>query len=247
MSIQDVVFAVIDTETTGLDPETCEVVEVASVPCSLASGVMLNQATHTLVQPGVPIPASASAIHHIVDEDVLGMPSLADALHEKIKLTVESATTVALAAHNAAFDVSFLPPLGFPVICTKRLAKKLWPELEAYGNQFLRHHLKLDIPDEIKAMSMHRAYADAAVTAYLLLRELQELVSRASDPASITVDGILEWIAKPNLLTTCNFGKHKGVPWADVPKSYLSWMLSANGMADMDEDTRFTAEHWLKS
>jgi exodeoxyribonuclease X len=210
LNIQNSVFCVLDVETTGLDHEADDVVEVACVPCSLAIGVMLDEATHTLVQPGIPIPASGSAIHHITDADVLGKPSLPDAMREKIKVTTERGQTVACAAHNAEFGSSFLPPLGFPMICTKRLAQKLWPELDCYSNQFLRYHLKLDIPSEIKAMPMHRALPDAAVTAFLLLHELREVISRAKEPDSITADGLLKWISEPNLLKTCRFGKHKG-------------------------------------
>lgn len=247
MSIQSFVFCVLDVETTGLDPDVDGVVEVACVPCSLASGVILDEATHTLVEPGIPIPASGSAIHHIVDADVLGKPPLVDAMHEKIKVTTERGQTVACAAHNADFDSSFLPPLGFPMLCTKRLAQKLWPELDCYSNQFLRYHLKLDIPAEIKSMPMHRALPDAAVTAFLLLHELREVIARAKEPGSITVDGLMKWIAEPVLLVTCRFGKHKGALWSEVPKSYLDWMLSPRGMTDLDSDTEFTARHWLNA
>ena len=133
------------------------------------------------------------------------------------------------------------------MLCTKRLAQKLWPDLEAYGNQFLRYQLKLDIPAEIKAMPMHRAFPDAAITAHLLLRELTEVVARAKEPDAITVEGLIKWINEPTLLKTCNFGKHKGLLWSQVPKSYLDWMLSPKGMTDMDSDLEFTARYFLNA
>lgn len=237
MAISETIFNVVDVETTGLDPARDKIVEFACVPCSIKNGVMHDLRFSGLVNPGVKIHPAASAIHHITDEmmpDAKPLPELLSVMGPG-----------PLVAHCAAFDSAFLN-LGEPFLCTMRLAQKLWPDLDGYGNQFLRYYFKLDIPGQIAAMPMHRALPDAIVTAYLLLYELAEVIKRSKEPDSITVHGLIEWIEKPILLSVCRFGKHKGTKWSAVPKDYLQWALSPNGMTDMDVDLRFTIEHYLQ-
>lgn len=236
MNISETVFVVVDVETTGLDPAVDRVVECATVAACYDG---IGGTWSSLFDPGIPIPPAASAIHHLTDEDVQGMGLFSQHPFPKYG---------ACAAHNAAFDSKFIPQIaGVPMICTMRLAKKLWPTLEGYGNQFLRYSLGLVVPDEIKAMGMHRALPDAAVTALLLVRELAELAKQHSEIG--TVESLAAWLSKPILLYRCSFGKHgpkdgkPGLLWSEVPRDYLKWML--NNMTDMDEDTRFTAQHYF--
>src|SRR5262249_61010697 len=64
---------VIDIETTGTDPASDAILEIASV--DLVRGGGITNAMDTLVRPGKPIPPGASAVHHIVDEDVQRAPT----------------------------------------------------------------------------------------------------------------------------------------------------------------------------
>ena len=56
---------IIDTETTGTDPQVDRLVELAGVPLSPTC-----RDFSTLVNPGREIPPEAKAIHHITEEDV---------------------------------------------------------------------------------------------------------------------------------------------------------------------------------
>ena len=238
--LADTQFLVVDTETTGIDPATCRVVEFAYVLTSLtgplASGTFL-------VNPGCPIPPEASAIHHLVDEDVAGEPSLEEVLRI-LPEQLRGFKVGAFVAHNAKFDSAFLPSLRQrPWLCTYRMALRLLPDSPAYGNQFLRYALKLDIP-EAKGLAAHRALTDAYVTAATLRHFLTQIVGNPAWPQDTT--DLAAHLAFPILLKTCGFGKHKGQPWASVPTSYLKWMLGAGGMTDLDVDTKHTAEFYLK-
>jgi DNA polymerase III epsilon subunit-like protein len=62
-------YAILDTETTGLEYNS-RIVEIA---VTTADGEVLLD---TLVNPGEPIPADATAIHKITDEMVANAPSL---------------------------------------------------------------------------------------------------------------------------------------------------------------------------
>jgi DNA polymerase III epsilon subunit-like protein len=63
----------IDIETTGIDPTHDRIVEIASVDV-LADHTIANR-RETLLSPGVPMPALASAVHHLIDEDLEGAPA----------------------------------------------------------------------------------------------------------------------------------------------------------------------------
>lgn len=234
MSIHDLTYLVVDTETTGLDPASCRVVSVAGV-WTRTSGALRRHSS--LVDPGIPIPPEASAIHHIVARHVQGAPTLAEVLP-----AFQCDDFDAYVAHNAAFDFGFLPRAGRPVLCTLRLAKKLWPELPRHGNQYLRYALGLEVP-EAEGLAAHEALADALVTSRLLLRELETIRERAL-PGLDSLEQLIAWTEAPNLLVTCTFGsKHRGTPWRLVPKDYLQWMKRE--VKDMDADLRHTVEHYL--
>ena len=236
-------FLVMDTETTGIDPAACKVVELAWVLTDLTQ---VLAAGSTLVDPGCPIPPEASAVHHLVDADVAGAPSLDQAITEMIqRLREERLGAHAFAAHNAAFDSAFLPSLkeGRPWICTYRLARRLMPDSPAFGNQYLRYALKLDVP-EAKGLAAHRALADAYVTAALLRHLMRQVLEGSGWPSE--VDKFAAFLDQPMLLKTVGFGKHKGQPWSSVPRSYLTWMVGPTGMTDLDVDTKHTAQFYLR-
>ena len=60
---------VIDIETTGIDPATDAIVEVASVDLTRDNAITNRQ--ETLVRPGIPVPPEASAIHHLIEQDLV--------------------------------------------------------------------------------------------------------------------------------------------------------------------------------
>lgn len=231
-------LGVLDIETSGLDPVKDRIVEVAFVPVRIGRGIVDGQWSK-LFNPGIPIPPSASAIHHIIDEDVAECEPFDIDLVKPFGPNLD----YVFAAHNASFDNSFLK-LETPFICTMRLAQKLWPELDGYSNQTLRYYFKLKPPIE-HGSAMHRALPDALVTATLLIHELEEIVERSTKNNwnVPTLEYLIQWIAEPMLLTTVRFGKHKGLKWSEVPRDYLRWLV--NNLQDADVDTIHTAKFYL--
>lgn len=67
-------LAVVDLETTGLDPRSDRIVEVAALRFAPGGGRLRF---HRRVNPGVPIPGSATAVHGIADADVAHCPPFA--------------------------------------------------------------------------------------------------------------------------------------------------------------------------
>jgi DNA polymerase-3 subunit epsilon len=65
-------LAFFDLETTGTDVAADRIVEMAVLKL-LPDGT--EQTFHTLVNPGIPIPAAATDAHDICDGDVKGKPN----------------------------------------------------------------------------------------------------------------------------------------------------------------------------
>jgi len=233
--LEQVSFCVVDIETTGFQPTSDRVVEIAGVYFSLEAGVTHREGY--LVNPGRPIPKEATAIHGLIDSDVANADTLEFAIERLINKHFD-----VWVAHNAGFDFGFIPAGGIPVACTLVLARRLWPDLPNHKNQTLRLHWNLEIP-EIEGLSPHRADPDAMVTASLLRLQLQVLQERYPEIKSL--GDFLEWMNTPYLLPVCVVGKrYRGLPWVDVPTNYLGWVLETYD--NLDLDLRATLQHHLE-
>lgn len=259
-------IAVLDTETTGLDPETCEVVEIGctiiDVEFTDRGGFLAYPVVHigrtawnrdrfeTYIDPGMPIPPEVSGIHHIIDEDLVGAPGTAEGfrLFEEF-LSIN--TVDLLCAHNAKFDRAFVDrhfeALELPWICSRRLAQRVFPDAPGYSNQTLRYWLSRTHPDYIldeyneidRHGPVHRALFDTQVTAVTLARIFHEL-RFICDPEDSFAEQLSALSEEPILLREVKGGKYKGTLYADLPWGMLDF-LRTNG----DEDVQFTAEYYI--
>jgi DNA polymerase III epsilon subunit family exonuclease len=157
-------IAVLDTETTGLDPGQGHV--LVEVACVMLDGGEIGETWSTLVNPGQPIHPDASAVHGITDAMVRDAPAPAVVAAE-----LESRCAGrALVFHNAAFDLPFLEvfmrrggrgPLLHPVVDTLGLARGL---LGPGGNSLGKLATRFKLEPE----ATHRALGDALTAARLL-------------------------------------------------------------------------------
>lgn len=99
-------IAAFDTETTGIDVSTARIVQATVVELS-ASGFVGEKSW--LVNPGIPIPPEATAVHGITDAVAeTGVPA-PDAVHEIIEQIVDVwARKLPLVIVNAPYDLSLL-------------------------------------------------------------------------------------------------------------------------------------------
>jgi DNA polymerase III epsilon subunit family exonuclease len=164
-------FVAFDVETTGLHAICDHIVEVGAVRFGFGG---LGETFESLVNPGVPIPRDATALHGITDGDVAGAPPFADVCPDLIRFLGEGIVV----AHNAPFDASFLlsecdragvpaPPLLALDSCA--LARAAFPALASYSLDSLVGALSLG------RSRGHRALPDAIAAADLFLRALEAL------------------------------------------------------------------------
>ncbi|MCB9593844.1 MAG: 3'-5' exonuclease [Sandaracinaceae bacterium] len=167
-------FAVIDFETTGLDPATDRVIEMGIV--CFDDGV-LSASQNWLIQPTIPVPAEATAVHGITDEMLADQPRF-EAIWSEIRTHLEGRLPV---AYNAGFDKRFLlaelermgettwgddlpPAMQSEVEWVDPLVwvRELYPEQSAKLGEICKH---LEIPLE----GAHRASNDAEATGRVLM------------------------------------------------------------------------------
>lgn len=216
---------IIDTETTGVDPATCRVIEIASIDLT-KTGYCNPQETFCALPDGHTIAPEIMAVTHIIPSDLGGAPPFEQAIESFKGANV-------YVAHNAKFDSSFLPMLG-PWVCTYKCALRAWPDFTKHSNQAIRYALGLIEPFGVKRdqIAPHRALSDVIVTGAIF----QELVR-----AGVTYSQMRQWTAEPCVFKRIGFGEHFGKPWGEVPEDYLHWIMSK----DFDEDVRFNVQREL--
>ena len=99
--LRDNKFVVFDLETTGLNPERDEIIEIGA--CLVENGE-ITQTFETLIKPSFPIPAEATKVNHIDDEMVKDSPTYEDVVSDFFKFC----SGCVMVAYNAGFDKSFI-------------------------------------------------------------------------------------------------------------------------------------------
>jgi len=211
---------IIDTETTGLVEPA--IVEVAYV--RLASLAPLD--VHPLdafiqrFNPGKRIDLGAMATHHITDEDVADEPPAASfALPDDVDTII---------GHNVDFDWRAIGSPSVRRICTLALARRCWPKLDSHSLTALLYHVDRPAARH-HAPHAHSAIADVHMLG-LVLPHLLELVG-----TPLTIDGLWGISEAARVPAFMPYGKHKGVPMAEVPRDYKRWLLN---QPDVDEYLR---------
>lgn len=238
-------YIVVDVETTGFPEEGGALVEIAAV--SRREDGTLGE-FQTYVDPGVPIPPVARAVHHISDADVAGAPSPATAMdHMHIDMGAETGEVVWV-AHNMRFDEQFLTILeDSPKICTYRCALHLYPDAPGHSNQALRYWLGLDESGELQlpeGLHPHRALYDILVTEGILRRMMVRLSGELSTSDwDVVLRRLIELSTAPAVLTKARFGKHAGKLWSDIVRIDRGWCDWYLRLEDGDSDVRHTIVH----
>lgn len=199
ISARRATYAFVDVETTGIDPQHDRVVEVA---CLLVRDGNTIASFDQLVNPERSIPATASAVHHIVDADVAHAATL-NRLQPVLSALCADAVIV---AHNARFDLAFLPFLARrPVLCSMRLAMRMIPDAPNFKNQVLRYYLGIDASTP-RGLPAHRALADVTVTRRVFAVCLKRYLA-AGGPD--TVEALSTFVSAPRRRENPPDGHHR--------------------------------------
>jgi exodeoxyribonuclease X len=210
---------IIDTETAGLDGGVCDLAIV-----TINEDFEIVRSLESLIDPERPISPSAMGIHGITNEMVADKPTLSE--FQELHNYPFRKDGLILAGHNVQFDIRMLAdvlPQMYAKVCTLKLARNLYPQLENAQLQTIRYTFGLE------AGPAHRAMGDV-ITCLSFMKHicqdkgwgLQQLVNESR--RSLTPE------------TKLTFGKHKGTRIKDLPQSYMVWALRE--MQNLDPDLR---------
>jgi len=161
-------YAVIDIETTGLNPTTDKIIEIGAIKVS--DGKIAEQ-FQMLISIDISVPAKIASLTGI-DNNLLqndGQP---------LKIAIESFVafvgSLPLVAHNADFDKSFLnraleqcclPPIMSRTIDTLALTKRMHKGLVSYKLKELVVHFGLNSVESFSnEIGLHRSLGDCYIT-----------------------------------------------------------------------------------
>lgn len=224
-----------DLEATGISPENDRIVDIAMVK-RLPSG---EETVYTsLVNPGMPIPREAVAVHHISDEMVAAAPSF----RELAPRVIEFIGDADLGGFNVGrFDVPMLHAelkrAGYELTMEGRRildAQTIYHKMErrtlAAAYQF---YCGKPLPDA------HRAEPDARASLAVFFGQLERYADlpktmdglhdfcNTKDPGKVDGEGKFVW---RNGEAAFNFGKHRTLTLREVmtrDPGYVKWLMGA--------------------
>ncbi|NGX42890.1 MAG: DNA polymerase III PolC-type [Chlamydiae bacterium] len=223
-------FVCLDCETTGLDPASDRIIEVAAI-CFDSSNAYSS--FESLVNPERSIPEESIVIHHITSKMVSGKPTIKEVLPEFLKFVGNNI----IMGHGIGFDIEVIAKSaereGIPTtirenrfVDTLRMAR-IYGESPSNSLEQLRKHF------QIEAEVAHRAMSDVTVNIEVFKRFMK---------LYHTVERLFDVLSRPILLKDMPLGKHKGRSFKEVPIQYLQWAVNK----DFDQDLLYSIKTELK-
>ena len=175
-SLSDIIYTVIDTETTGLNPsDGDEIIAIGAV--RVVNGRLLEREVFgCFVNPRRPISEASMKIHGIAPEILKDKPVIEEVL-PKFHRFVEDSVIV---GHNVAFDMRFLAlkekrtgvKFTNPILDTLLLATVVHPDHEQQSLEAIAERLGIPVTGR------HSATGDAMTTAKILVALVPLLAER---------------------------------------------------------------------
>jgi DNA polymerase-3 subunit epsilon len=195
--LSEVPFCVLDLETTGVAPDTCEITEIGAV--RYEGGIETGR-FHTLVNPRAPIPPTVTVMTGITQAMVIDAPMIEEALPAFLEFIGDAV----IVGHNVRFDISFLNAaalrLGYGRL-PNRSADTLGLARRLVGNEIRSLKLsRLAAHLGSPTAPTHRAFDDALATAHVFW----VLLERAG---SIGVTHLDDLLALPTIKGARAIGK----------------------------------------
>lgn len=227
-------LAIIDLETTGINPGTDRIVEIAIVKIAPDGS---RQVKRKLINPEIPISKGSSDIHGITDEMVKDAPTFRQVANE-VKQFLENCD---LGGYNSnKFDIPLLVEeflrIGIDFkFETRKLVdvQKIFYQMEP---RTLSAAYKFYCNKEL--LNAHSAEADVMATWEVLDAQLERYPKLGN-----SIESILKVIGEEEIVDFArrmiiqdgkivfNFGKHKGKQVEDVfriERSYYDWMMQGD-------------------
>jgi DNA polymerase-3 subunit epsilon len=191
---------VLDTETTGFDPETGDrIVEIGAV--ELMGHVATGRTYHQYINPERSMPEEAFQVHGLGDDFLRDKPRFADVGRAFLDFIGDAKLVI----HNAAFDIKFLNAelkwMGLPqipweqAIDTLEIARKRFPGSPASLDALCR---RFNIDNSSR--TLHGALLDSEILAEVYLELIggrQPDFGLSAMPGTSSAGSSQEWTPRP--------------------------------------------------
>lgn len=215
-------FLVLDSESTSAKDDRATV-EIAWVEIDEHWNIL--ERVESLIDPQQPITHSASGIHGLTYDDVKDSPTMEEFFTDPTCYGKRIQGPVTLIGHRISFDRPAVEPYVDGEIFeldTLRFVRWIYPDMDDHKLSTCLHALGL--PRD--SGNAHRVMADV-LTAYHLARHI-------ADRLSMTLPELAARAQQPIPINSLPFGKHRGEPIGQVPKSYLRWLINSDMKLDSD-------------
>jgi len=200
-----------DIESTGLGKDA-GIVEISWIETDSKFNEVARYGS--LIKPGVPIQVGAMSVHRITEDMVKNAPTIEEFMQEQ-GFPLDGEGTV-LVAHQAAFDINFFGPwMQEPLtLCTLKAARIIYPDADNHKLTTLKYYLGLEGCHD-------RAHsADEDVNVLIQLAKRMCVDAECGLPELIYIQNI------PRTIKKMSFGKHRGKLLSELPKDYVTWLLT---------------------
>jgi DNA polymerase-3 subunit epsilon len=236
----------LDVETTGLSPRHDRIIEIAMVKFHPEGR---RDRFHRRVDPEVPIPAAATAIHGLTDQDVAGSP--------KFKAIAGSVARFLRTADLCGFNIkNFDLPFLFNELSRAGIRVPLGRRAVIDALQIYRHQEPRDLIAAVRRyLGRDHALAHSALgDAYAAAAVLDGQVASHTDlpgtvaelHARFTDVDLMGRLKRQNGEVVLAFGKYTGRPLAEVASDdpgYLRWLLDQDFLPDFQAIVRQALGH----
>lgn len=221
-----------DLETTGTNINSDRIVEICYLKV-LPNG---NEETKTMrINPEMPIPAEASAIHGIYDADVVDCPTF----KEVAKVVARDIEGCDLAGFNSnRFDIPVLAEEFLRAEVDIDMSRRKFVDVQVIFHKMEQRTLSAAYKFYCDKTldDAHTAEADTRATYEVLQSQLDRYPDLNNDIAFLAefssfnrnVDFAGRMVYGENDVEIFNFGKYKGVPVAEVLRrdpGYYGWIM----------------------
>lgn len=236
-------FVAIDLETTGLDPTTCEIIEIGAV--RFRDGVEC-EALRSFVRISGALDPFIIGLTGITDDQLANAPLLADVLPGLWEFIADSP----LVGQNVDFDLGFLHAAlqsvpkqgGTPdlhrryTLDTAFLTRVFWPEMPGFSLTALCEFF------DVRRQTAHRAVDDAKATGEVLVRLIRKLPDRVWSDLAVQLDELIRGTTHRSR----SFFNRLQVLASQIRKPSRARIVSrADAIEETDDNRRFDLDELL--
>lgn len=206
-------IAIVDTETTGVDPEKDRVVELAVITFDLERAAPVEHFASLLRADANP----AEHVNRIPAALLSSAPESGDVWGRAARVTADCSLWI---AHNAAFDKQFFPKElrdQKPWVCS--MADLVWPEASKAGMSLAA----LALAHGVGVVAAHRALTDCDILSRLFMR----IAERGIDLPAFIALGLRPKVRVQALVSydDRNLAKEAGFQWDGAKKMWFRDMV----------------------